>query len=264
MIPVAYSARISSASILSRSLRALTLATVATTVIAASSAKADPVNLVQNGSFESTSAYTTNNGTQVGTEISNSNLADWFVTSSTNQFTFLLNQNYATNGFYDPIDGHESTFFAAPGPAPDGSNAITSDGNYKNGFLSQNISGLSVGDRYSLSFFQASTQQSGGYYGSATDAWKVGFGSNVAYSTSMFNPEHGDTPWTKVTMTFIADSTSELLSFFATTSPGAEPPFLLLDNVVLNDVPEPASFAMAGIGLGALLLFRRKRAKSAI
>ena len=71
-------------------------------------------------------------------------------------------------------------------------------------------------------------------------------------------------------MTFVANAASETLFFFATASSGANPPFLLLDGVSLNDtatvpaaaaVPEPATLALTAIGLlGTIVVARRRRA----
>jgi hypothetical protein len=41
------------------------------------------------------------------------------------------------------------------------------------------------------------------------------------------------------------------------------PPFLLLDGVSLTAVPEPASIALVGVGVLALLALRRRRRKPA-
>ena len=82
-------------------------------------------------------------------------------------------------------------------------------------------------------------------------------------------PSGGASAWAQQTMSFVANAASETLFFFATASAGANPPFLLLDGVSLNDttvaavaaVPEPATLALTAIGvLGTMVVARRRRA----
>jgi len=236
--------------------------------VATHAAHADPANLIQNGSFEQTTA-TTADGT--GTEINNSNLTGWNVSSclsncdgsnTNNVFTFLAPTNVATNGVYNANQGGTIHFWSTPGASPVGGNAVTSDAATEVGLLYQTVSGLKIGDTYTLSFYQA-TMQATNQAEAFSAAWEVGFGDSAPqYSTTMSNPGGASTGWMEDTMTFTADAAQEALGFFALTSGGDEPPFLLLDGVSLTDttaVPEPATYGLVIVGLAGILFARRKR-----
>jgi len=230
-------------------------------------ANAAPVNLIQNGSFENTTAYTSN-GT--GTEISNSDLTGWNVSACVsscgsnpnNLFMFLAPTNVGTNGVWDANEGGGINFWSSPGASPVGGNAITSDAANESGILSQTVSGLKIGDTYTLSFYQA-TMQATDQNSAFNAAWKVTFGGSPAqYSTTMNNPGGTSTGWVEDTMTFTATAIQEALGFFATSPQADDPPFLLLDGVSLTDttaVPEPATFGLAMVGLAGVMFARRKR-----
>ncbi len=231
---------------------------------ATSAAKAD---LVQNGSFEATTATYVANGYTVGTNVNDNNLAGWQVTncagtSTTCGFDLIATSNYATRGVFDTIDNHYSSFYAPPGASPDGGNAFISDGNVQTQSIFQAIGGLRLGDTYTVQFYQASMQQTG-YSGAFTANWQVGLGSGGSFTTlygsTMNNPSQSSTPWTRQSIDFVATATTETLYFFATASAGANPPFLLLDGVSMTDVPEPATLGLAAMGLAGVLMARRRR-----
>ncbi len=74
------------------------------------------------------------------------------------------------------------------------------------------------------------------------------------------DPNHGFTGWQYQTMTFIADNANPILSFLAVGTPAGEPPFSLLDGVSLTQTtPEPATYALIGLGLIAIPAVRRLR-----
>jgi hypothetical protein len=232
-----------------------------------SGAAADPLDLVQNGAFNTAAGF---NPAQAGSEVTNSNLPGWQLSSCitactsnrNNVFSFIAQSNYTTAGIYDAQFNQESTFFnGGPGGSPDGGNAYTADGGYEIGILGQMVNGLSAGQTYQLSFYQASMEQSG-YPGGFTGDWKVGFGNQVQTSQQMVNASTSYTDWTKQTMDFTATSASQALLFMASAN-NSYPPFLLLDGVSLTAVPEPASLALVGLGVAGLLVLRRRRQTAA-
>ncbi len=250
---------------------------VATSTCIAVPARAD---LIQNGNFSQTTATTTYNGATVGTETTDSNLTGWQFTgcgTSNCGFSFLATGNFGTNGWYDAQDGHESFAGTSPGAIPGGGNAFLSDASYETQAIYQSVSGLNVGDTYTLRFSQASFEQAG-FTGGFTGNWSVGLGNGTYNSTNYTTQQSstmtvasgGAAGWTQQTMTFVANAASETLFFFATASAGANPPFLLLDGVSLNDttvaptgsaVPEPSTLALTAIGLlGTVMVARRRRA----
>jgi hypothetical protein len=178
---------------------------------------------------------------------------------------------------------------------PGGYNEVEADGNpiYESGF-NYLVTGLTVGQTYTLSFYQAASQQTG-FSGATTNQWIVALGTagltisssstpgvdqysdsdasaTVTTTTLMNVPSMGMVDWEYVSVNLTADATSDLLSFVAWGNQGStanEPPMAFLAGVDSPSglVPEPGSVAIFGaglLGLGALALRRRMKQNDAI
>ncbi|MCU1235187.1 MAG: hypothetical protein JWP63_3154 [Candidatus Solibacter sp.] len=162
------------------------------------------------------------------------------------------------------------TLWATPGPSPNGGNFFLVDGGSQfSGALSQTVTGLTVGSIYRLSFWQAATQENCLFDDGVncdppgnvnlTQKWQVTFGSTVLTSTTMSTPIHTSFAWNQQIMYFTAQSTSQVLKFFAQGTPDSAPPIALLDDVVLVEAPEAATSGLLALGLLAVAAQRWKR-----
>ena len=174
----------------------------------------------------------------------------------------------STGGPVDPsIDtvdiGGGLQVWTSPGPAPDGGNYVIGDADpmYSDTFY-QTISNLTIGQQYTVTFFQAAGQNIE-KSGATWEQWKVGFGlgdqTQYQYSDLMNTPSHGAHPWEGQTLVFTANSTSATVSFLAVGGPGGLPPVSYLDSVSVDAVPEPSSLAMSALGLIGLAVLRQRR-----
>ena len=172
--------------------------------------------------------------------------------------------------------------FADP---PSGGNFVQADGNpdFESSF-NQDISGLSIGQTYDLSFWQAAGQQQG-FTGATTEQWVVALGSlgsvlNVTISGGsgtyfdtdgaaqilttplMSTPSGGVSPWEQVTLSFTANAVNQTLSFLAWGDGGSTvnlPPTVFLAGVNTPALPEPATLPLLGIGLLGFGMIRMRR-----
>ena len=134
------------------------------------------------------------------------------------------------------------------------------------GTISQTLTGLTVGQKYEVTFAQAAGQQTG-FTGNTTEQWKVSFGAanqTTPLVVSPFLPSGAPvTPWQQQKLTFTADAATDVLSFLAVGTPSGKPPFSLLSGIAVNPaaVPEPLEFAGTIAGFSLCLVLRSKLAK---
>lgn len=210
-------------------------------------------NLVANGSFETVTASNTDYFYLAGvSNWSNSDIGETLVTPS---FTGILFPGVGLAG-------------AFPANSPDGGNFVLSDGDYHNSPIVQTINGLTPGNQYKLSFYQALAQDTEIFTtpGPVRGQWQVNFGGDVQMSALMSG--NGATltfsPWATQSMSFTAHTATQVLSFLSVGA--GDPPMVGLDGVNIAAVPEPDAVWLLGIGgllLGWRLRARRAGARSA-
>lgn len=242
-------------------------------------------NLVTNGDFEANGGV----GQMYG---GISYATGWTVSAAldgaSSPFAFMVDMDTAdaatsgfSGGFASVNSASLSTNIYLWGSNNGGLNTVTNsdnggmvlgvDGGYAMARVSQDISGLTVGQSYTLSFEWAAgqfTDQLGDFYA----GWDVTFGSDTQSVTSGALGSisgQGFRDWTNASMTFTATAATQTLSFLA-TGPTGLPPFSLLDGVVLSEttpppspVPEPATLGMMLAGGALLGAAKRRRQRSA-
>lgn len=231
-------------------------------------ADAGPVNLVTDGTFQNYTSitgyggYICNSGTASSCV---SNLTYWKSNCSSASGTTRCNTSDTPSSLLlNPGNGGTAWnggngFWAYSNPTLGNVVAIDGDSNYST-TLSQTITGLTVGDKYSLTFMQAAAQQNG-LSGATTEQWRVTFGSQTLTSTLMNNASHGFVAWNQQTLVFVATAASQTLSFLSVGTPAGEPPVTLLNNVALVDIPEPRDLAVLAGGFAMLLAARLRKRK---
>ncbi|MDC7812142.1 PEPxxWA-CTERM sorting domain-containing protein [Sphingomonas koreensis] len=224
------------------------------------------VELITNGSFEVNNAA---DGTKQWAAVAA--MPGWTAQSYMPNNSDSNLMYVATPGTADKVDGLMTVYGPFEATSPDGGDFIiaTGDPRYA-GTLSQTVSGLTVGETYTLNFWQAAGQNVG-FTGPTTERWKVTFGGETQYSDKFSLPEGGIGPWESQTMSFVASSTSQLLSFMAVGTPGGQPPISFLDGVSMSayqppvgGVPEPSTWAMMIFGFGAIGGIMRRRPRRAL
>ena len=187
---------------------------------------------------------------------------------------------------------------------PGGYNLVEADANpgFESGF-NYTITGLTPGQTYTLSFYQAGSQQTGFANGlNTTEQWIVSLGTSgmtfclgcgaydpyynsnqstysnadpnasVALTNKMTTPSGGMTDWQYVSIDLTADASTQLLSFLAWGNDGTTanlPPIAFLAGVNsaggLNNVAEPETLSLVGVGLlGLGGIVMRRRAKQKV
>lgn len=172
-------------------------------------------------------------------------------------FTTLNNGDTSITGW--TVGGLGVDYIGSYWQASDGVRSIDLNG-LDQGSIWQQLTGLTIGQNYSILFDMAGNPDGGG-------STKVAVVSDAGNQTDVFNfntagTTHANMGWVTQQFNFTATSTSALLTF----SSAQNNPFgAAIDNVRDAAVPEPATWAMMLVGFGGLgAMLRRKRRQLAI
>ena len=147
-----------------------------------------------------------------------------------------------------------------PATSPSGGDFVALDGAFGDKPLQQIITGLRVGATYHVGFDYGFGEQQG-FAQDTIQNLSVTF-AGVTQTTADYSvPEKSFTGWFHTSFDVVATSTTDTLSFLAYGSRPA-PPFALLDGVTFTSsaVPEPATWALMVLGVGAVGAARRRQA----
>lgn len=237
---------------------------VASTVCAAVAAPAFAApNLVVNGGFEQ-SSYTSNS--QFGADFGGQGVTGWTGLGGNHlQFYYFGGTQTtvnAVNQFGDPQAFFRPNFSTL---SPQGGNFVALDGDSDYaGSISQQISGLTVGSRYRLTFSWAASQLIN-RTGATTEQLVGNFGDSTFATGVVPVASEGFEGWFNEAFTFTATSSSQVLSFLSIGTPNGLPPIAALDGVSLTAVPEPATWGLmlAGFAMVGVAARRGKRSIAA-
>jgi hypothetical protein len=227
---------------------------------------ASAANLVQNGDFNSP-------GASAAQLLSFGNT---FVTGWTNQdqYTGYIPQGQTADQSWQGLYGSAGPGYGVDnglvGPPSgnaqlviDGTNGFGPGGGY--GYVEQTISGLVSGQTYTLSFWQAGSQEYS-VTGDQTEFFQVSLGDQSWDSPTMNVPSQGFAPWAEYSTTFTWDGIGNALKIAAVGS--GEPSFALLADVSLTGggtaAPEASTWAMIVAGFAGLGFVARARRKATV
>ena len=259
------------------SIRGAILATSAAALVFGAGAARAATNLIVNGGFEDVArqsgkaALPASGSFEFGdTHIFGQAVVGWTSTTVPGASAGAFNIRYGANPTTVSPDTRYPTenqaLWTLPGNAdPDGGAFVGLDGDVNaRGTLSQIVNGLTVGQKYDLTFSWAAAQVAD-RTGDTTEFLTVAFGDESFNTDLVNNVSHGATDWTTVTYQFTATSASQTLSFLSVGTPTGLPPMALLDGVSLTAaVPEPATWALTIVGFGLVGGAMRRRRSGAI
>jgi MYXO-CTERM domain-containing protein len=199
---------------------------------------AHAANLITNGSFEVDNFNVGGGGYRLG--LNGNDVTGWYIPASDGTYPWGLQNVNAYNA----------------GPAAAGNQwlVLGEAGTGVEYTIQQTLTGLSSGSTYNVGFAIASE------WGCCSTA-EVSFLAGSATAAQTFSaPNSGQywTQWSYKSMTFVANAASVTIQF-KNLKPTADGYDLGLDDVSVSAVPEPSTWAMAGLGLAALWFVRRRR-----